>query len=570
MRLEHGHRFMPMPRPSETPTWVGPGSPGWGPRRGPGSPGGAVVKFEIGLSQRAYARRRGCDPSAVRKAIKTERIAAAVLPDGTINPDHADRLWEANTDPNQRRGREAERATASMAAVETGQSASPVEDNQPAEDADASPRPVPLRPEMFEEDPPRRRRRDDDDDEDDDDAKVLALTQHISANRARAAARGDTGPAPGVPSEASAELAESLLTLAVEEKREKVRKLRLANDEKEGTLVAKAQTWAHFYAVVAGISEAFQVWPDKVGPELAGKYGNDAFAFTQDLKEAVREQLKALSSRDARRRPAPGRTAEMLRVDPTKLAYPGAQELDAKLSEALAPALDLLVSQWADKSRVLSKKHAKEHGDWNTDRVPFAREIMDCFSARSPVQRVTYQKGAQVSGTESANNVTGYCIASAPAPVLYVSPTLTVTKRTSARIQAMIDDGPEGLGQRVMSARKRESKNSQFEKHFPGGALYFATANSASNLRSTAAKITIFDEVDAYPGDVGGEGGVIEVAEARGFTFGDQAKSFLISTPGVDQTSIIKKEYLKGDQRLYMMPCPHCRRRIDFHWGQFA
>lgn len=259
-----------------------------------------------------------------------------------------------------------------------------------------------------------------------------------------------------------------------------------------------------------------------------------------------------------------------IRIDPSLLQYEGGPELDARLSKAMLPPLDLLVSQWADSSRVLSKKHAKEHGDWNTDRVPHAREIMDCFSARSRVQRVAFMKGAQVAGTESGNNVVGYHISSAPAPMLFVSPTLIVTKRTSARIQAMVDDDPDGLGQLILPARQREAKNSQFEKHFPGGALYFATANSASNLRSTAAKILIFDEVDAYPNDVGGEGGVIDVAEARAFTFGDGAKSFLISTPGVDQTSIIKREYLKGDQRLWMMPCPHCNRRIDFHWGQFA
>lgn len=49
-----------------------------------------------GLSQRAYARRRGVTHSAVQKALRTGRISA--LADGTIDPRAADRQWAANTD----------------------------------------------------------------------------------------------------------------------------------------------------------------------------------------------------------------------------------------------------------------------------------------------------------------------------------------------------------------------------------------------------------------------------------------------------------------------------------------
>jgi len=47
------------------------------------------------ISQREYARRRGCSHEAVRKAIKAGRIAAH---DGKIDPDEANRQWAGNTD----------------------------------------------------------------------------------------------------------------------------------------------------------------------------------------------------------------------------------------------------------------------------------------------------------------------------------------------------------------------------------------------------------------------------------------------------------------------------------------
>lgn len=47
------------------------------------------------LSIRAYAKHRGVYESAVRKAIATGRIA--LMPDGQIDPEVADRQWSNNT-----------------------------------------------------------------------------------------------------------------------------------------------------------------------------------------------------------------------------------------------------------------------------------------------------------------------------------------------------------------------------------------------------------------------------------------------------------------------------------------
>ncbi|MFQ5984966.1 MAG: elements of external origin [Alphaproteobacteria bacterium] len=55
----------------------------------------------MGVSIRAYARRRGVDESTVRKALKTGRIATE--PDGTIDPARADAAWKANTSVAKRR-----------------------------------------------------------------------------------------------------------------------------------------------------------------------------------------------------------------------------------------------------------------------------------------------------------------------------------------------------------------------------------------------------------------------------------------------------------------------------------
>lgn len=52
-----------------------------------------------GLTIRGYARHRGVSHTAVRKALATGRISAA--PDGTIDPQKADRDWAGSTDPSK-------------------------------------------------------------------------------------------------------------------------------------------------------------------------------------------------------------------------------------------------------------------------------------------------------------------------------------------------------------------------------------------------------------------------------------------------------------------------------------
>ena len=68
-----------------------------------------------GLSLRGYARHRGVSAPAVSKAIATGRIASAVTRAGRkvyVDVELADRLWDRNTDPAQRRAA----ADASLAA----------------------------------------------------------------------------------------------------------------------------------------------------------------------------------------------------------------------------------------------------------------------------------------------------------------------------------------------------------------------------------------------------------------------------------------------------------------------
>lgn len=117
----------------------------------------------------------------------------------------------------------------------------------------------------------------------------------------------------------------------------------------------------------------------------------------------------------------------------------------------------------------------------------------------------------------------GYVIHKAPGPMMCIQPTVEMAKRNSKqRIDPLIEES-EVLSDLVSDPRSRDSGNTVLAKEFPGGLLVMTGANSAVGLRSMAARYLFLDEIDAYPGDVDGEGDPIQLALARTRTFSRHA-----------------------------------------------
>ena len=241
------------------------------------------------------------------------------------------------------------------------------------------------------------------------------------------------------------------------------------------------------------------------------------------------------------------------------LPTPTAEEIYAASAAAGARPDPLLkISQWADKYRTLSQRASAEPGPWRTDRTPYLREIMDCLSPASSVERTVFMKGAQIGGTEAGNNWIGYVIHQAPGPMMAVQPTVEMAKRNSKqRLDPLIEES-EVLRALVSDPRSRDSGNTILAKEFPGGVLVMTGANSAVGLRSMAARYLFLDEIDGYPGDVEGEGDPVNLATARTRTFA-RRKIFMCSTPKITGSSRIEAAFDESDQRYYWVPCPVCR-----------
>ncbi|TRZ72907.1 MAG: phage terminase large subunit family protein [Bacteroidetes bacterium] len=226
--------------------------------------------------------------------------------------------------------------------------------------------------------------------------------------------------------------------------------------------------------------------------------------------------------------------------------------------DGLRPVRKVTVSEWADTNRYLTTESAAEPGLWRTARTPYLKEIMDALSPTSLTKEVVIVKGVQLGFTESALNIVGCYIDLSPTPIMYVMPTVEMSRAISeGRIDPMVEHS-EVLKLKVRPARERDSGNTKLVKRFPGGILVLSGANSAASLRSRPVRVLILDEIDAYPLNIDNEGSPVSLAEKRTSTFGSRKKIFKLSTPTIEGASIIQREFDGTDQRKYFVPCPHC------------
>lgn len=236
------------------------------------------------------------------------------------------------------------------------------------------------------------------------------------------------------------------------------------------------------------------------------------------------------------------------------------------IAKILSPPPELTVSQWADNYRKLSQEASSEPGQWNTNRAPYQREIMDAVNDAG-CEEVIIMSSAQVGKTELLLNVIGYYIDYDPSPILCLQPTLEMAQTFSKdRLAPMLRDTPVLRG-KVKDARARDSGNTILHKTFPGGHITMAGANSAAGLASRPIKIVLMDEIDRYPASAGTEGNPIKLAEKRTTTFWNR-KKIKVSTPTIKGRSQIENEFLSSSMEEWNVPCPCCGKYQPYEWGR--
>lgn len=227
---------------------------------------------------------------------------------------------------------------------------------------------------------------------------------------------------------------------------------------------------------------------------------------------------------------------------------------------ATRPAENLTISEHADRYRVVSAESGSPWpGPFRTSRVPYLREPQDCLHPDSPVRRVTARWAAQLGKSTALENWFCYVVDQAPGSMMIILPTLDeATKFNRVKLQPTIDATPR-IAHKVAPANSRdEAASTTAFKRFAGGFCQIVNAGSSKGLQMVSIKYLAMDEITGYPRDVDGRGSPRDQARARQKMYGDYAKEWQGSTPGVAGECAITADFEAGDQRFYYVGCPHC------------
>jgi phage terminase large subunit GpA-like protein len=227
----------------------------------------------------------------------------------------------------------------------------------------------------------------------------------------------------------------------------------------------------------------------------------------------------------------------------------------------------LKISEHAQKYRVMPPGTPRP-GQLELSYTPYLIEPMDTMGPDSIIQRTVILKGAQQGYTMLAECVLCYYMGYSPADILFLSATADSLERwSSRRLETAIDnyDYRKHIYAQETNTKTRKSGDKTYSKQYFGCRLDMASYNSPAGMASVDKRIMLRDETDRGPVELStGEGSPMAVSAARVNAWGDRSKILDFSTPTTYEKSFIYKEYLKGDQRKYFMPCPNCKTMIQF------
>jgi hypothetical protein len=220
------------------------------------------------------------------------------------------------------------------------------------------------------------------------------------------------------------------------------------------------------------------------------------------------------------------------------------------------------VVEWCEENLRLTSRQTEHPGPFSTSVRPYTREVLECFKDPS-VTDVVLCWGSQTAKTMSLMAGLAWLIDNEPSPLLWLMPTEGLARSfAKTRWLPMLEDSP------AMVARFPEDRHklTTLEQHFDACTLNFVGSNSPANLASRPIRVLVADEVDKFAPATEKEAAALDLAMQRTKSF-SSSKHFLTSTPTVSEGDIWQ-QFLRGDQRRYYIPCPHCGQKIRLEWKQ--
>ena len=217
--------------------------------------------------------------------------------------------------------------------------------------------------------------------------------------------------------------------------------------------------------------------------------------------------------------------------------------------------------KWAFKNCSLRDNVSELPGSLKV--FPYAKEPLNAM-ADPYVSKISLCWGSQSSKTTTIYAGIAYLLSEFPKDTLWIMPSAENARNFSkGRWMPFMEDCKPLRAQCPVSSATGnidQDRITNMRQEFLGCTLTFAGAGNENNVKSAPVAYLVLDEIDEIDPE-------IRLAALERIKGRREFKIIQTSTPK-DEAGGVWEEYLYGDQRKYMMPCPHCGEKIDFQWRQ--
>lgn len=208
-----------------------------------------------------------------------------------------------------------------------------------------------------------------------------------------------------------------------------------------------------------------------------------------------------------------------------------------------------LLSYWAEHSKIVVDGKLFSFKDHEY--------LIDIYQDNSPIK--VFKKGAQLglSTFEILSAIHG-CNYIYPTGVLYLFPTeKSVSRFSKGKFDTLIRQNPDTIGAYLGKVQ------TEMQKEIGPSMLYFAGSRTRDPLKTVSVDKIIFDEFDEMQSGVGHTGedqatrfDPVSLARER-YSHSEYKHEDILGTPLLPDYGI-EAEYLKTDQKHWMIKCDHC------------
>ena len=218
------------------------------------------------------------------------------------------------------------------------------------------------------------------------------------------------------------------------------------------------------------------------------------------------------------------------------------------------------VSEWCSKN--LRFDEAGNHGPFTTHGAEYTTEVLNDFADHSISDEVLVW-GSQTRKTGTLMGGVAWCVQNDPCGFLWVMPSIELARKFSRqRWQKLIENSiPD-----VLPRGAKRHNWATLEQVLANATINFVGSNSASGLASNPCRRVILDEVEKFNESPNSEADAVNLAEQRTKNQ-PSPQRWKTSTPALTD-GLIWQEFMKGDQRRYHVPCPHCQKDVIFAWSK--